>query len=169
MNNVPEDRRQWRRAANEVQSALRDLNGHLVVLNHRVGTRVALRDVDLACLDLIARYGSISPSVLAKRAGMHPATMTGVLDRLERNGWVVRERDPEDRRAVVVRVLPDRGGELFRLYSGMRASMNDICAGYDTDQLTLIRDFLNRVAGAGERSADGLADEAAAGSRADQV
>lgn len=169
MSNVPEDRREWRRVANEVQGALRDVNGHLVVLNHRVGSRVALRDVDLACLDLIARYGPMSPSALAKRAGMHPATMTGVLDRLERSGWVARERDAEDRRAVVVRVLPGRGNELFRLYASMRGSLNDICADYDAEQLALVRDFLRRVAGAGERAADELADEADVPQRAGQA
>ncbi|HEY0448058.1 MarR family transcriptional regulator [Actinophytocola sp.] len=160
MNNVPEDRRQRRRLANEVQGALRDVNGHLVVLNHRVGARVSVRDADLACLDIIARYGPIGPSALAKRAGMHPATITGVIDRLERSGWVVRDRDPADRRAVVVRVLPDRGSEIFRLYSGMRASMNDICADYDAEQLAVIKDFLSRVADAGEQASDALASDA---------
>ena len=159
MDNVPEDRRAWRRAANDVQGALRDVNGHLGVLNHHVSTRVALRDVDLGCLDLVARYGPIGPGALARRAGMHPATMTGILDRLERSGWIVRERDQADRRAVVVRVLPDRGSELFRLYGGMRGELNDVCAGYDTGQLELIAGFLARVAEAGERAAEELAGE----------
>lgn len=159
MDNVPEDRREWRRVANEVQGALRDVNGHLSVLNHQIGSRVALRDVDLGCLDQIARFGPIGPSALAKRAGMHPATMTGVLDRLERNGWIVRERDQADRRAVVVRVLPDRGSEIFRLYGGMRGELNDICANYDAAQLELIAGFLSRVAAAGERSAAQLGQE----------
>lgn len=158
MDNVPEDRRAWRRVANEVQQALRDLNGQLVGLNHRVSARVELRSVDLTCLDLISRYGPISPSALARRAGMHPATMTGILDRLERSGWIVRERDQADRRAVVVRVLPDRGGEIFRLYAGMRGELDDICADYDVEQLELIAGFLARVAAAGERSAEALGE-----------
>ncbi len=159
MDNVPEDRRAWRRVANEVQGALRDVNGHLIVLNHRVGTRVSLRDVDLTCLDIVARYGPLSPSALATRAGVHPATMTGILDRLERSGWVARDRDQADRRAVVVRAVADQGGELYRLYGGMRAALNDICAEYDVEQLELIAGFLRRVAHAGERSADALAGD----------
>jgi DNA-binding MarR family transcriptional regulator len=82
-----------------------------------------------------------------------------VLDRLERSGWVVRERDHADRRAVVVRVLPDRGSEIFRLYGGMRGELSDICADYDVAQLALITGFLERVAAAGERSAARLAQE----------
>ena len=59
-----------------------------------------------------------------------PATITGILDRLERGGWVARERDPSDRRAVLVRALPDRNADLMRLYSGMSASMNKLLAAY---------------------------------------
>jgi DNA-binding MarR family transcriptional regulator len=156
MENVPESRRQWRRAVVEVQGALREVSGQLTVLNHQVGARMGLKAIDHGCLDLISRYGPISPSALAKRAGLHPATMTGVLDRLERSGWIVRERDHDDRRAVTVRVLPERGGEMFRLYGGMRAALDGICADYDERQLTLVAEFLNRVAAAGERSAEDL-------------
>jgi len=35
--------------------------------------------------------------------GLPPSTMTGVLDRLTAAGWLARETDPEDRRAVVMR------------------------------------------------------------------
>src|SRR5205085_3272533 len=96
-------------------------------------------------LDLIARHGAISPSALAQRAALHPATITGVLDRLERGGWVVRERDPSDRRAVVVRPLRDRNAELVRLYAGMNASMNEICARYDDPQLEVLAEFPRRA------------------------
>jgi DNA-binding MarR family transcriptional regulator len=83
--------------------------------------------------------------------------MTGILDRLERSGWVVRERDPSDRRAVVVRALHDRNAELLRLYSGMNASMDEICAGYGETELELLADFLRRTASAGGRATDELA------------
>src|SRR5213082_813530 len=105
-----------------IKQTLRELRSQLALLNHRVGAHLDLKDVDLDCLDLIVRYGPLGPSALARRAGLHPATMTGILDRLERGGWVARDRDPSDRRAVVVRALRDRNAELMRLYSGMNAS-----------------------------------------------
>ncbi|GAB3457577.1 MarR family transcriptional regulator [Actinophytocola sediminis] len=139
-----------------VQGSLREMTSQLSLLNHRVGARIALKDVDLDCLDLISRNGPISPSALAKHAGLHPATMTGVLDRLERAGWVVRERDQQDRRAVVVSLRRERGGELYRLYGGMRSALDDICADYDQDQLATIAEFLGRVAAAGGQEAEKL-------------
>src|ERR1700759_4708504 len=122
-----------RRSTGRVLSALRDASGQLVRLNQAVGKTVDLRDPDFGCLDVLDRYGPLSPSVLARRAGLHPATMTGVLDRLERAGWVVRERSADDRRAVVIRAVPARGREVFQLYGGMRTAMHELCRTY-TDE-----------------------------------
>jgi DNA-binding MarR family transcriptional regulator len=76
--------------------------------------------------------------------------MTGILDRLERGGWIARERDVNDRRAIVIRVLPERNREMYRLYAGMDSLMDEICDGYDNDELKLITEFFRRVTGAGE-------------------
>ncbi|ATW26657.1 MarR family winged helix-turn-helix transcriptional regulator [Candidatus Formimonas warabiya] len=39
---------------------------------------------------------------LAQKLSMDGATLTGILDRLERTGFVTREDDPEDRRSLLV-------------------------------------------------------------------
>ncbi|HJZ03056.1 MAG TPA: MarR family transcriptional regulator [Streptosporangiaceae bacterium] len=143
-----------------VKESLRDLGAQLSLLNHSVGTRLDLKAADLECLDLIARYGPLSPSALARRAGLHPATMTGILDRLERGGWIDRDRDPADRRGVVVRAARGRGAEILRLYlvdSGMNTALDQICAAYDDQDLQLLADFLQRTADAARTAAERLA------------
>jgi DNA-binding MarR family transcriptional regulator len=152
-------RRRRRRKQTAIKDQLRELSNQLSLLNHRVGARLEMKDLDLDCLDLLSRYGALSPSELARRAGVHPATMTGVLDRLERDGWVARERDLADRRGVVVRTLRGRGGELFRLYAGMNRSLDELCADYDEAALDLIADFLRRTTEAGRRATDELGEE----------
>jgi DNA-binding MarR family transcriptional regulator len=154
-----EARRRRRQSTRAIKESLRELSIQLSLLNHNVGANLDLKDVDLDCLDLIARHGPLSPSTLARRAALHPATVTGILDRLERGGWVARERDPSDRRAVVVRALRDRNAELLRLYSGMNAAMDKICARYGETELELLADFLQRTANAGERATDELAGD----------
>jgi len=150
------ERRQWRRLTTGIKESLRELSTQLSLLNHQVGARLELRDVDFDCLDVLNRNGPLSPGALARRAGLHPATMTGILDRLERGGWVVRERDPADRRAVSVRALPDRAGEVIRLFGGMSSAMDDLCAGYTDEQLEVIADFLEKTAGAGHAATEKL-------------
>ena len=145
------DRRRRRRATADVKDALRVLRNQLSLLHHQVSAGLELKDVDLDCLELIARHGPVSPSVLARWAGLHPATLTGVLDRLQRGRWIVRERDPEaaDRRAIAVRALRDRNGELFERYAGMNRSLDQLCEQYSQAELDLLADFLRRATAAG--------------------
>ena len=62
--------------------------------------------------------GALSPTALARRAGIHPATMTGILDRLERGGWIVRDRGQADRRSVTIQIVKDRTAAVYRRYPG---------------------------------------------------
>src|SRR6478735_2833694 len=142
-------RRQHRRLAVSVRESMRELSIQLALLNHHVGQRLEMRDVDLDCLDLISRHGPLGATALARLAALHPATTTGVLDRLEKGGWIVRERSPEDRRAIVVRAAKERGAEIYQLYSGMNGSMEDLLDGYSERDLTVIADFLTRAREAG--------------------
>ena len=155
--------RRRRRLTTGVKESLRELRNQLALLNYHVSAELELKNVDLDCLEMIARHGPLSPSALARRTGLHPATMTGILDRLQRGGWVTRERsaDTSDRRAVAVRALRARTGEVFRLYAGMNAAMDAICARYTDAELELLSDFMRGATDAGRGACEGLADRPA--------
>jgi DNA-binding MarR family transcriptional regulator len=150
-----------RRLNRAVKQSLRELGAELSRLNHSVGGRLDLKGADLECLDMIGQHGPVSPTGLARLAGLHPATLTGVLDRLERGGWITRERDPADRRGVLVHTRRGRGAEVLRLYlvdSGMNSALDDICADYADAELAMLADFLRRAAEAGRAAAARLSD-----------
>lgn len=142
-----------------IKKTLRELSTQLSLLSRHIGARVNLKDVDFDCLELINRHAPLNPSALARHAGLHPATITGILDRLERGGWIARDRDLNDRRAVIVRAVRDRNAELFRLYAGMNTSMDQICAGYTDSELQLLANFLRRTTNAGRDATDELASD----------
>ena len=149
--------RDRRRKVTAVVNGVRDLRTELAVFSHRVGGHVELKDVDFDCLDVIARHGPLSPTALAARVGVHLATMTGILNRLEAGGWITRVPVVEDRRAVRVQATPDRQRELYAVLGGMNARMREICEGYTDEQLETIADFLSRTVEAGRVSSDELA------------
>jgi DNA-binding MarR family transcriptional regulator len=163
MNSVTPGRadaiRRRQHTSTEIRDSLRELRIQLALLNYRVGSQVDLKDVDLDCLDILDAHGPLGPTELARRAGLHPATMTGILDRLERGGWIVRERDPSDRRAVRVRAVRERYAELLRLYSGFSRSFNKLLADYSDSELELIDDFMRRCVDAGRNAIEQLSAE----------
>jgi DNA-binding MarR family transcriptional regulator len=139
-----------------LKAALREVNNQISLLSHRVSTRAALNNVDLNTLDYLSQHGAMSASTLAKGIGLHPATMTGVLDRLEKGGWIVRSRSEADRRAIVVSIDARRNADLFELYSGMDSQMNGVVADFSDEQLATITEFLQRTAEAGRVSTEQL-------------
>ncbi|GIF73451.1 MarR family transcriptional regulator [Asanoa siamensis] len=160
----PSARASRRQHAHTIMTALRELRVQLSLLNRQVGAHAELKDVDVDCFELVNREGPMSPTALARRAGLHPATMTGVLDRLERGGWVTRERDFADRRAVTVQAVRGRAAELVRLYAGLARGIDELCAGYGEDDLALVADFVRRATLAGRQATDALATHRMGGS-----
>lgn len=141
-----------------MKQSLRELNNQIALLSHRVGTTAGIKDIDLDTLDHLSQYGAATPGGLAQSLGVHPATMTGILDRLERGGWVLRERDDTDRRAVRIRIDPRRNADLTNLYAGMDAAMTEVVAAFTDQQLEVVIDFLQRSTAAGARSTQALRD-----------
>jgi DNA-binding MarR family transcriptional regulator len=154
-----DDGRSRRRVTGELKRRFRDVNNQIALLSHHISTQVDLRDVDLDCLDFLAQHGPTTLSALARQAGVHPATMTGVVDRLEKGGWIQRQRDDADRRAVKVTARPEAIGEVFRHYDGMNAQMDAVCADYSPAELDLIAGFLTRTADASRRAVAEFADQ----------
>jgi DNA-binding MarR family transcriptional regulator len=147
-----------RRTVVAIKESLREVGVQLALLNRHVSARLEMRDVDLDCLDLVGRHGPLSPSALARLAGLHPATLTGILDRLERGGWISRDRDPTDRRGIAISATRERAAEVFGIYAGMNSRLDELLAGYSGEELAVLADFLRRTAEAGRAAADSLVE-----------
>lgn len=60
----------------------------------------------LWAIKVIAEFAPIKVSVLAQRMYLHPATVVGILDRLETREYVTRTRSKKDRRVVEIELTP---------------------------------------------------------------
>lgn len=100
----------------------RHLRAALVQLSRRRPVRdpvaAACEDLGLTAAQLhvvmwLGTDGALTMGELARRVAVTEKTITGVVDRLERDALVQRERDPADRRVVRV-TLAARGAQLHR-------------------------------------------------------
>jgi hypothetical protein len=76
---------------------------------HELTRLLGLREVELACLQLVDRPRAMAMTAIAERLGLSRAATTAVVDRLVAAGRVVRWQDPDDRRRVVVSAVAPPG------------------------------------------------------------
>ncbi|MGD7705424.1 MarR family winged helix-turn-helix transcriptional regulator [Microlunatus sp. Y2014] len=135
-----------------VLNGYRELELELAIFGHHLSAQVGMRPVDLQCWNLVHRYGEVSIGELARMLVLPPATTTGIVDRLAKQGWVTRDRTESDRRTVVVRVIPERLPELFDLLAPLGDDLSAKLAELDDTALGTIADFLDHAAEATRRA-----------------
>jgi DNA-binding MarR family transcriptional regulator len=68
--------------------------------------RADLTGPQLTVVKMLEQIGELSLSELSERIRAQNSTVTGIIDRMEREGLVIRERSKEDRRVVFIRLTP---------------------------------------------------------------
>src|SRR6516225_11699262 len=78
------------------------------LMGQAAADRIGINATDLNCLNILTFRGEMTAGELARETGLTTASITGVTDRLEEAGFVRRERDPADRRRVVVQITLEK-------------------------------------------------------------
>ena len=132
-----------------LMGALRDVSGQSVVYSQAVAARLGVNSTDLECLGHITARGPITAGGLAEATGLTSGAITGVIDRLERAGYAVRQADPGDRRKVLVRASPAVQARVAPLFAPMARAAEAALSPYSDEELQLLLGFLDRAQQAG--------------------
>jgi len=89
--------------------------------------------------------GELAQSDLADRLQIEPPTLAGILDRMERSGWVIRATDPLDRRKKIVRPTPSVEPVWKRMVSCARQVRARAFRGLSAETIRRTRQVLTRV------------------------
>ena len=141
MSSSPSDRARLLAA---VLQEVRRMTAQSVLISDAVSARFGLSSSDLECLDLALLSGGATAGEFARATGLTTGAITGVIDRLERAGYVRREKDPADRRKVVVRARPAMTRRIAPVYDSLQRAMTALWARYGDGELAVILDFLRR-------------------------
>jgi DNA-binding MarR family transcriptional regulator len=118
-----------------------------VMFHTAVAARQGLSASEEKALDLLERSGPLTAGELARRSGLAPASVTGLVDRLERKGFARRVPNPGDGRSVLVEVDSERVyATVAPLFADWVGSLYELYAGYTDEQLEVILHFLTEAA-----------------------
>ena len=127
-------------------AAIRKTGSLMQLMNQAAADRIGINATDLNCLNILSFSGQMTAGELARATGLTTASITGVVDRLEEAGFVRRERDPRDRRRVVIRlVLETALRDVASVFLPMMRDWQEMAARYSDDELRLIVDFYDRM------------------------
>lgn len=83
---------------------------HMISASHELTARASrelgVNATDMSALALLNQFGPMGPAELAERLGLRSASVTVLIDRLERAGHARRSGHPHDRRRVTVAATP---------------------------------------------------------------
>jgi DNA-binding MarR family transcriptional regulator len=126
----------------ELQQAMQRNTMWTVLLHHTVAGKAGINVTDLQCLNLLSLDGPMTPGQLAQSMGLTTGgAITAVVDRLEKAGYVLRSRDPDDRRKVIVEPVQEKVAALGAYFGPIAQSVGARFAGYTDEQLEFLLEF----------------------------
>jgi len=133
----------------ELALLLRRLTVELDAVGQRFADLHALNRTDVralvAIMDAARRGQSLTAGSLGDAVDLRSASVTALVDRLERVGHVRRVRDAEDRRRVALEISDTAmaaGGEFF---GGLQRDLTAAMADYSEEELAVVRRFLEEM------------------------
>lgn len=131
----------------DVQQALSESPGYLLSQASRLlreRTSLVLEPFELTLNDyvvlrLVGLKARLSQGALGDTYGIDPATMVGVIDKLEARKLLSRERNPADRRRYLLRLTPTGSKLLTRVRTSVTKTQKEFLSVISSDEWEHVR------------------------------
>ncbi|OQD53424.1 MarR family transcriptional regulator [Streptomyces phaeoluteigriseus] len=142
-------------------SAMDDLIAASLVGQQEMAQRLGLNVTDLTCFAYVIQAGEdlLTAGDLATRVHVTTGAVTGILNRLERAGYVTRRPDPQDRRRVRVAAEPTAVARVHALYEPYYARLGTLFADYSAEEIAVLTDWFTRATTLANAYREELRDE----------
>jgi DNA-binding MarR family transcriptional regulator len=124
-------------------SALRDLSIEFERIDQVAADALGVARSDLRCLDLLSRRGPLTAGALADAVALSAPALSAALTRLERFGYVSRQRADVDRRIVKIAITDKARAITARVFDRVRKSAAQRLATYKPTELTTVTRFMD--------------------------
>lgn len=135
----------------ELAEQTRALQTAVDAVDAAAAARLGVNRTDLACLDVLMQRGSAAPSELGTALKLTTGSVTTLLDRLVKMGYVTRTPDPADRRKAVIQPTAEARRRLTEIYGPLAEDGRKMIDRYSEDEVKLLLDFMRHARETQER------------------
>jgi DNA-binding MarR family transcriptional regulator len=128
-----------------VDMLIREMAAQTMVTSQIVAAHFELHTTDLRVLDIIFMRGQVLAGELAIATGLSSGSVTALVDRLVKAGYVERRDDATDRRKVWVRSRNDAIEPIKEMFMPSQRRMYELWHTFTADELDTIASFLERT------------------------
>lgn len=104
--------------------------------------RLGINLTDLRCLGILERKGPITATQLGDETGLTSGSVTALVDRLEKAGYVSRVRDEGDRRRVFVELTDAATEAIDAIWGPLGRDGTALAERYSAEEIAFIVDYL---------------------------
>lgn len=118
----------------------------VILSNQKISERLKINTMDLQCLNVIDLLGGAAkPGEIAKMTGLTTGGVTVMLDRLEKNGYIERMPNPDDRRSIIVHISKEKLAKLHEMYESQVLSMEKVLSDFSDEELSIILKYFSKI------------------------
>lgn len=141
----PEDPRSLQIAGDAIGQQLQQIAILTRKAARSLGESLGINQTDMAALEHLITDGPLPPTELAARLSVTTAGITQVIDRLERAGHVVRERQLTDKRRVLVCPVAKSIAQTYLHIAPMLHGLGNVLRALNGEDRSVIETFLGQV------------------------
>jgi DNA-binding MarR family transcriptional regulator len=128
----------------ELQAGMQRSTMFTVLLHHATASKAGMNVTDAQCVNALTLDGPQTPGRLAELMGITTGgAITAVIDRLEKAGYVKRTRDPDDRRRVIVELVPENVARFGEYFEPIARVFRERLASYTDEQIAVLLDWIS--------------------------
>jgi DNA-binding MarR family transcriptional regulator len=125
----------------------REMSTETILFHQNVADELGLYITDHKCIDIIHRFGAMPAGRLGEMTGLTTGAITGMIDRLEKAGYVRRANDPKDRRKTIVEPVRNKKLEkkIEMIFIPLHERMYKFLSSYSGGELSFLLDTMTKL------------------------
>jgi DNA-binding MarR family transcriptional regulator len=134
----------------------RELSTAAVMFHTKLSELRGLSATEGKAIDILMRFGPLTAGEFGEHSGLAPASVTGLMQRLEAKGVARRVRHAEDKRKVLIELVGDQASAAAPYFVDFMGGLAALLEGYSDDELRTIADFSSKAASVQQEAAGRL-------------